>query len=469
MKKPNILFLMSDHLRADVLRPGCPAVTPTMDKLVETGVRFDRAYTPNAICSPARASLMTGLLPHNHGVLTVTHCVDDDQSCLREKHPHWAQSLRAAGYRTGYFGKWHVERSGDGGQRLQKFGWDVSRVGDTKMTATPTWSREFFLKNDGYADHRFYGVHDVPSSARAMGKITSFAGEFLDGALGRDEPWCCFVSFPEPHDPYYCSKELFDAIPADSVRLPGNYRDGMRDKPNMYRKAAKVFSSMSEEEVRFARRCYYGCVSEIDRCYGALREKLRSSGALEDTIVVLTTDHGDCLGAHGLFSKNVGAFEEVYNIPLVISGPGIAQGRVSRARVGTHDVCQTLLELAGCPVLENQDSRSFADECHLPASAEGRFRCGYAEFFGTRMPFGQRIVYKDQWKFVHNAFDVDELYDLSKDPHEMENLAETPSFAAVVADMCAVMWEYVRRTGDHTLLNTQYPPLRLAPVGPLAK
>ena len=101
--RPNILFLMTDQMQGRVLDPGNPCRTPHFDRLAARGVRFPRAYTPNAVCSPARASLMTGLLPHSHGVLEVTHCVDDDQCNLRTEHPHWAQRLQAAGYRTGYF------------------------------------------------------------------------------------------------------------------------------------------------------------------------------------------------------------------------------------------------------------------------------------------------------------------------------------------------------------------------------
>ena len=109
MKKPNILFLMCDQLQARVFEPDNPCLTPNIDKLIGRGVRFKNAYTPNAVCSPARASLMTGLLPHNHGVLYVTHNVDKDQACLREDKPHWAQYLSKDGYLTGYFGKWQCD------------------------------------------------------------------------------------------------------------------------------------------------------------------------------------------------------------------------------------------------------------------------------------------------------------------------------------------------------------------------
>ena len=119
MKKPNILIFLPDAMQAQVVTPDHDCKTPNFDRLAQRGVRFTRAHCPLPTCSPSRASLMTGLLPHNHGVLQVEYCVDDDQSVLRTEHPHWAQRLSDAGYRTGYFGKWHIERS----NRLEEFGW----------------------------------------------------------------------------------------------------------------------------------------------------------------------------------------------------------------------------------------------------------------------------------------------------------------------------------------------------------
>lgn len=107
-RRPNIPFLMTDQIQGRVLELDSPCLTLNFDKLASMGVRFRRAYTPNAVCSPARAGLMTGLLPHNHGVPEVIHCVDEDQSVIRPDKPHWAQRLREAGYKTAYFGKWHI-------------------------------------------------------------------------------------------------------------------------------------------------------------------------------------------------------------------------------------------------------------------------------------------------------------------------------------------------------------------------
>ena len=119
MTRPNLLLVVPDGMQARTTFPESPCRTPNIDRIAQRGLRFRRAYTVQPTCSPARASLMTGLLPHNHGVLQVEHTVDDDQCVLRTECPHWAQRLSDAGYRTAYFGKWHIERSND----LRRFGW----------------------------------------------------------------------------------------------------------------------------------------------------------------------------------------------------------------------------------------------------------------------------------------------------------------------------------------------------------
>ena len=119
--KPNFLFFLPDGMQAETVDPEHICLTPNIGRVADRGMRFTSAHATLPTCSPSRASLMTGLLPHNHGVLQVEHCADEDQCNLRVKHPHWAQRLQNIGYHTGYFGKWHIERS----NKLENFGWTV--------------------------------------------------------------------------------------------------------------------------------------------------------------------------------------------------------------------------------------------------------------------------------------------------------------------------------------------------------
>ena len=461
---PNLLFLMTDQMQGRVLDPDSPCRTPNFDRLAARGVRFQRAYTPNPVCSPARASLMTGRLPHNHGVLQVVHCVDDDQSVLRTQHPHWAQRLEAAGYRTGYFGKWHVERSND----LSRFGWQTQAEVQGKMVPEEAgYSLEKFTEMPGYRRSRFYGVTDAPMAERGLGRRVAAGLDFLDEATQQNNPWCCFVSVLEPHDPFICGEEAFAQYDVDALPLPASLHDDLAGRPNLYRKAARVFADWTEREHREAAACYYASVTEIDQQFARLIERVEQAGQLDNTIIVLTSDHGELLGAHGLYCKNVHAGEEIYNIPLVMAGPGIVENATTEARVGLHDLAQTLLDLESCNPIDTPDSRSFASVLHDPAAHEADFRTGYAEYEGTRYQFTQRVLWQDNWKFVHNGFDFDELYNLADDPHEMHNLVDEPAHAERLHALTQQMWQIIERTGDHSLLNAHYPPLRLAPAGPM--
>ncbi|MEZ4736122.1 MAG: sulfatase-like hydrolase/transferase [Caldilineaceae bacterium] len=473
-QRPNLLFLMTDQMQGRVLNPEHPCQTPNFDRLAARGVRFTRAYTPNAVCSPARASLMTGLLPHNHGVIYVTHTVDNDQACLRTEHPHWAQRLVANGYRTGYFGKWHVERSGD----LAQFGWQVNGAEGSELLANATravtasahtgvYTREGWLDTQpGYKPNRFYGVTDTPPAQRGMGIRTQLALDFLDEVLAGDDPWCCFVSVLEPHDPFVCGEEAFAHYDVDALELPPNLHDDLAGRPGIYRKAARVWRHWSDRQHREAAACYYASITEIDQQFGRLLDRLETAGQLDNTIIVLTSDHGELLGAHGLYCKNFSAAEEIYHIPLVMAGPGIVSGALADARVGLHDLCPTLLALTGCAPIDTVDARAFTDLLRTPGAA-AEFQTGYAEYFGGRMILTQRVVWDGSWKFVFNGFDFDELYNLEDDPFELINLAEHPDYRVQLQALTTQMWQKIAETGDHSLLTSHYPILRVAPYGPL--
>jgi arylsulfatase A-like enzyme len=472
-KKPNILILMCDQLQGRVFDPDHVCQTPNLDRLASRGIRFRRAYTPNAVCSPARASLMTGLHVHSHGVLNVTHTTDDDQAKLRTEHPHWAQRLRDAGYRTAYFGKWHVERSFD----LDRFGWDVNGCEGSDLlaerlrsartaTESETWSLRREYATPGYRPDLFYGVTSTPPEKRRLGIVTQLAEEYLAEAAAQNDPWCCFVSLSEPHDPFVAGEEAFARYSVESIPLAPNVHDELTGRPGIYRKAARVWRGMTDRERREAAACYYASITEIDAQFGRLLGLLDSSGALDDTIVVLTADHGELLGAHGLYCKNFSAYEEIYNVPLIVAGPGLAKAHVTDARVGSHDLGPTLLELADAQRLDTADSRSFVPVLRDPDAAAGDFTTGFAEYFGNRYYITYRVTWDGPWKYIHNGFDMDELYNLAQDPYELHNLAEDQSYEDILIKMATLMWQFVRDTGDDTLLNTHYPILRLAPVGP---
>ena len=474
--RPNLLFLMADQMQAAVLDEGNPCLTPNFAALQARGIRFTRAHTPNAVCSPARASLMTGLLPHNHNVWTVTHTVRPDRAVLRPSR-HWAEELRQAGYRTGYFGKWHVERS----EELDRFGWEtaataaspqvveaVGRAG--RRMSEGCWHHEGWLTSrPGYAPHRFCGMTEVPPEERGLGIHVSNAASYLTNVTAGQDPWACFVSVLEPHDPFYTGREAFDRYNGLDVPVSPTLRDDLRGRPEIYARARVPWRDWSEEDHRNAAVCYYASVTEIDTLFGQLLDQLEAAGQTDNTIVVLTSDHGEALGAHGLYCKNYSAGEEIYRVPLVLAGPGITSGRESDALVGLQDMHATLLDLLGLDSRESPDGASFADLCRSDNEQLTDDRRGYAEYEGNRFQLTQRILWDGDWKYVFNGFARDEMYNLADDPHEERNLLAGDYGVQAEADrLLSLIWGRIRETGDLTLLNSQYPVLQIGSVGPEA-
>ena len=247
--RPNILFLMADQMQARVLEADHVCQTPCLDRLAAEGTRFTRAYTPNNICSPTRASIMTGLLPHNHGVLEVLYPKQPHMQALLPDKEHFARRLSGAGYRTGYFGKWHVERTND----LQRFGWQVDGGLASKMhralakeTGRDVRARAqcdpavYVTEPAGYGPHLLAGVTDRPAEDRPMGLSTTLALRYLEDAVKGKEPWCCFLNFQEPHDPFITERSFYERYAALDIPPPPNADDPLEDRPGLYRRAQGI-------------------------------------------------------------------------------------------------------------------------------------------------------------------------------------------------------------------------------------
>ncbi len=473
LERPNILLFLADGMQARPLTPDHPCITPNFDRLSRSGVRFTHAYTVLPTCSPARASLMTGLLPHNHGVWTVEHTVDEDQAVLRDR-PHWAQRLVAAGYQTAYFGKWHLERTYD----LARYGWQLNRctrtdearyikntvVGDERAHLDANLSK-WITGPEGYNDMLHYGVTDLPVEKREIHAPATEAIEHLESIAGADRPWCCCVSYPTPNEAMIASRQTFERYDWRQTPLPANLDDPMDDKPAVYRRCREIWNDLSHDEWRMAVTCYHARITEMDMQLGRLLEFLERTSQIDNTVVIVLSDHGKYVGAHGMDAHNFGPFEEIYNIPLIVAGPGVSRDRVADARVGILDLCPTILDLAGVEPIAGTDARSVAPVLADPDDTSD-YRSAYAEYYGSRLGLTQRIVWQDEWKFVFNGFDYDELYNLADDPHELHNLAARPEHRERVRAMTAAMWRRVHATGDRALLGVHYYPLRLPAVGP---
>lgn len=465
MRKANLLFLMTDQQRADTIEAHTVCRTPNLEKLAEGGARFNRCYTTNPICSPARASLMTGMLPHTHGMVDVTHAVPDYRARFNTNLPVWPRLLQNAGYAMAYFGKWHVERS----NRLENFGFDIYEVKQYHqkiglVEVEEDLSERRMVRQKGYKDFLLCGVNDGPLEALPEYQMYSDGIAFLQKAAADPQrPWALFLSTEAPHDPYVAPRIYFDRYDLGAIPRPANFDDDLVGRPAIYRRIQSVWQDLSWEDFAMATACYYAGCTMIDDQIGRILAVLEDLGMAENTIVVFTSDHGDYMAEHRLMLKGIPAFEGAYRVPLILNGPGIPAGQEIEQIVSLLDLAPTLAGL----------TLNAEFPCHgrsllpLLRGAKASWNSeAFAECHGQRFNYTQRILWRGSDKYVFNGFDEDELYDLVADPQEMTNLVHDPAYRSKLESMAARMWQIMRETDDWTMVDAQYGMFRYFPVGP---
>lgn len=417
--------------------------------------------------------MITGKLPHNHGMVDCTHNVESFRAHYDSSAATLPSVLRSAGYTLAYYGKWHIERSGD----LSKFGFsDFQIEGDPSIEVPRTIVHSKSVRHEGYNDRVISGVHEESAGQTQEAVLYSKGIDFIRDRSQTEDPWCLFVSTNAPHDPYIAPRELYEQYEVKNIPEPPSYRDTLDDRPAVYRRIRDVWSDLEWSDIQEITACYYANCTLIDTQIGRLIDTLEETGQLENTIVVFTSDHGDLLGAHGLMCKGIPAFEEAYRVPFILRIPkSYGLSGTCREHLSTCDIAPTLLDLAGLPPLENADGESIRPYLPLSTDEENSrddsewyspVRTSYAEMYGQRFSYTQRIVWKGDYKYVFNGFDYDEFYDLNRDPHETVNRINDPDYGEAVKELCREMWRIARESGDTSLIEAEYYMFRFAPVGP---
>jgi choline-sulfatase len=433
-KAPNILIVMADQM-APAFLPiyGHPLTrAPNMHGLAQSGVVFDSAYCASPLCSPSRASFMSGLLPSR------TRAYDNAAEFCADV-PTFAHCLRNRDYHTILSGKMHF----CGPDQLHGFEERLmTDIYPADFNWTPDWDRP---------EHRPTWYHNM-SSVREAGVCVrtnqldfddeaAFMAEraIFDIARSRDKrPFLLVTSFSHPHDPFAVQQRYWDLYRDSDIDMPGPAipPEALDPHSRRLRHVCNMDAEpVTETQVRNARHAYYGAIAYIDDHLGRLMEAVRSSGFADDTIVVLTSDHGEMLGERGLWYK-MSFFEGASRVPLVIASPGRFAPRRVAASVSLIDLLPTLVDISGGdarPLGLALDGRSLAP--HLGGGA------GHDEAIGEYLAEGAIapivMIRRGAFKFIHSPADPDQLYDLSRDPREHDNLAENPACAEVVADFRA--------------------------------
>jgi choline-sulfatase len=426
-QRPNILVIQADQLTAGFLGAynNSIAITPHIDGLANLGAVFESAYCNFPLCAPSRFSMMSGQLASTIGAY-------DNGAEFASSIPTFAHYLRAMNYQTTLVGKMHFV----GADQLHGF---EQRLTTDIYPADFNWTGDWTETQSGHSNDKitFSGAgvclrnvqmeYDEEVCHRAERKLYEFARNT------DDRPFMLFTSISHPHDPYQCLLEhwdLYDHADIDMPKICGISEAEMDPFSKRLRAQYGLEDfTPSDKQVRVARHAYYGSVSYVDDMVGRLLNVLRKTGLSENTIVVLTSDHGDMLGERGLWYKK-SFFEDSCKVPLIISGPTIEAKRIE-SNVSLVDLLPTFIEIGDAgqdsPLVEEIEGRSLLGlargddlQWDKPVYSES-----LAE--GSQAPI--LMVKKDQIKYITSGIDPEQMFDLKTDPDERINLAGNPDYA----------------------------------------
>lgn len=429
-KKPNIVFILSDDQGAWAM--GCAGnrdiQTPNMDRLAATGMLFQNSYCASPVCSPARATILTGKMPSQHGVLDWIRIGHYGENALDYLHgqPTYPELLQRQGYRCAISGKWHLG--------------DISSV----QNRFPDHTYIHLKGADHYYNAPMVRNGEIVYEPQYVSDcIADDAVQYLGEAAQNDDPFYLSVHFTAPHSPW------IDEHPEELTAL---YRDcSFDDVPQGFIHEDAIYRYGPED----ARECligYYAAITGMDRGIGRVLDKLDTLGLRDNTLVVFAADNGFNCGHHGIWGKGNGTrslnmFDTSIKVPLIVSYPGVVpQGVRSDAMVSQYDYFPTLLELTGA---ENPyQNGETPGESLLPV-----LRGEQAEAHDALVVYDEygpvRMVRTREWKYVHRyETEKHELYHLTADPDEERDLYGAPDTEQTVDELRAILFGWFEKYTD---------------------
>ena len=447
MTQPNIVFIITDQQRFDTI--GAAGfdymLTPNLDRLVNEGVCFTHMYVTAPSCAPSRASLFTGLYPHTTGVFR------NDE---RWTHT-WVRQLAGAGYHCVNVGKMHTSPF------EASFGFHERHVVENKDRANPTlpyfldnWDKAFFARGlekpsrvtyrrrNDYRDRMGAFVWDAPPELHSDNFVPGLAAHWIDTWRGT-KPFFLEVGIPGPHPPYDPTQDALDQYAGRDLPAPIIDRADIDSQPTPLKTLRRQHLSTDHdaivhlddptpEQLRRQREHYFANVTMIDTQVGKLMAALGRRGVLDDTVIIFTSDHGDCLNDHG-HSQKWTMYEQSVRVPAIAWGPGrVAACRKVDDLVSLFDLGPTILELAGIEAPSWMEARSLLP--HLTEGAADPRRHVFAEHAADKIFYGSEfmtMIRGARYKLVHFVdSDEGQLFDLDIDPQELRNLWDDPAHAA---------------------------------------
>jgi len=472
-KSSNVLLILTDQHRLSAVGAygSTPCRTPNIDRLAHQGVRFENAYTVCPVCSPTRATIMTGQYPHAHGVTSNVTALGCSVHELEDRPSLLSRRLETAKYSLGYSGKWHL-----GTDEKTIFG----------RSNHPCLPRDVGFEGQNFPGHGSGGFN-YPEYRQYLSekglqhkvkreegtKVTTYAGELegplestvpyflaentislIDRFAQRNRPFFIWHNFWGPHEPYYATKEFVDMYRDVEIPPWPNYEWPSRSIPgphhvNIHPDAERLTWNDWAVVIRY----YYAFTSLIDSQIGRIVDYLEQTGLIDNTVIIFAADHGETLGSHGgLTDKGWHHFEETHRIPLIIRMPGSEySGKVVSQFVSLADLYPTILEIAGVEwEPESIHGRSLMP---LISGNSTTWRDMVVTEFGgvNHLALTQRTLRWGNLKYGYNCCCEDELYDLSMDPHETRNLIRHPDYQVVANELRKRLADWMAETKDPVL------------------
>ena len=447
----NALVIMSDeHTRRMSGCYGHPQVqTPNIDRLAESGMRFDSGYCNNPICVPSRANFLTGRYVHETG-----HW-DNGHPYIGHEAPSWGHRLGNAGHQVTSIGKLHYRKdSDDNGLADSRVSLNVLD-GKGDIFGCMRWHTEplkFMVNNvlEAGAGECPYTRFDTAVGDEAVSWLNK-------EGLAEDKPWALVVSFAYPHFPFIVPEEFKAMYPNDSVPMPHQWdRPDWPDHPiwddvREWRYALGD-APVDEAVVRNAVSAYFGMISFLDNQIGRVLAALEESGQGGNTRIIYTSDHGEMLGSYGLWGKSC-MYEDSVGVPFIVAGPDIPAGQVSDQNVSLIDCFPSILDCVGVPLEDEDKTLPGTSLWPIARGEESPDRIAFAEYHALFSTVGNYMVKDDRYKLVYyagNAYPLN-LFDLQEDPSELHDLGQDSAYA----DAIARLETELRKVCDPEAVNEQ--------------
>ncbi len=432
---PNVLFIVLDQLRYDSIgfSGKYDIKTPNIDSLAEDGLFFKNAYTPLPVCAPSRQAMLTGVQPDSIGALFNYNFVNTDGA--DPKKPTWVSELKEAGYICGFAGKWDASPHGN----ECDFGYETvfdSHAYDSEIC-------EKYGKVN-YTGGWFGCSSPIAFEDTKTFRICSSSAGFIE--KHKNEKWHIWVDITDPHLPCRPSAP-FDSMykPEDMVPWDG-FGDSLEGKPYIQKKQVENWrlSGMTWDDFSPTVARYFGMISETDAALGVIIDSLKKSGQYDSTLIILLSDHGDTCGDHGMMDKHYILYDSVVHVPFIVRYPSLGRGVIDSFACSSLDAAPTIEAAAG---LSPQGVR----HGHSVHEYISGYKSSSAVFTSNGQQFGlftQRGIRTERYKYIWNFTDVDEFYDLDKDPGEKVNQAENPAYREVMAELGRMLFDELKRRGD---------------------